>query len=1408
MAEKANSTTSRPSGFGTTPEYNYGTFLSEMGLRDTPDAKDTFRQYQNRMAAQGPQTNPRLFTPGMDTAPAQPSTPPPVPARVTRPQVDTASARAVTPAPLAAAPARGTLPQVDTSSTRPSAPSSGQTAQSEPLFTFTRPQFNRLMKEEGLEKVSSAITQELDSMLGGGMLTREGLLDGTAPLLDVLPAYANLPPEQRRFRNDEAILALLTNVEDFGRYDSGGGDGRGGSSRAGFRALPETGGMLAGATAGFRASVPVANAIPPAGLPALVAKGAVLLGGGIVGALAGAFAGKEAGEAVLGEDYPIVPSLEPYRRAVETTVLGASVIAAPYTLAGRAAPALNAVEFLNNFRNVAQGRFSAMAGEAIELTARNAGLTPRAYQAAVAAQASAARGPMIGGVEGTSVLGLTRFNPRGYVLNPAQGPVAARIIAGIEGGASSYAAAAAKRPFRFVGFEGLAASGAGMGAFTMQQAFPYSEGARFVGEIVGAGIVPLFVKVPVEYTGDAARYSVGKIKQWYGAGGGGEGVLTGRAQREGAQRILTALRRSEEYASQTIGPDGQPISGEAQIEALIQSLMQQAIGPDGRPIQATARTLAAASGLPMNRTMAAIEDSIASVNRELEVASASGRDQMKTMAKSAIFDLVSSGSPEAMAVAARLQQALFEESMIADMDNAVSNLYTAAERLIGRSPTGGSDQVDLSGRLFNVLTQQLERSKIRESELWNGIGRNFVFTEFRAGNNRITNVPNVVRLLDRPLSAGGLDPAGASGRQVVDAALESGLQKDLNELKRFFRPDPNDPNPLTDNPATADFMYQAYSTARERSRTLRQNGMHQQANVVERVADALLRDLTGVQSSNNAAYNAARAYTYARNNVFTRSFLGDLTRRDSLGREIVTADNVLERFMRGNNAAIMARYDDIEEAGRFALQNFVPEAAISRMDTNEVITEAMRASMMRIMDRRPVLNPATGQPMIDPATNAPRFTYVVNPRNYEKFLQEPGTNELLATFPKIGEDLQAVAAGQINYDDMMRFLAEAKKSPETQAFQAILEYINTPARAVAEALSGSNPQRALQNYVNLIERSPDNFVDPITGETFTKADALAGLRRAIIDNGIYHSGGSGLGFRPTAFEDYLFANVRGTPTSEAFNLAGFMRRNNLIEDSHIQTIQRAVREMRGIEEAFATGNIDQILFQNPSPSKAIGVKFMGLTLGQAAFTKVKDLFRKVGIDPGGGLGGGMAAASEGNKAVTNLLLLGPETAVGRAMAELFQEPQKLARVMEEVRTVEDARLLEETLSTLFGGGIRGTVRRAPYAMQYMTTPEDRTEPMPAPPPAAPAAPVAPPPNMPPPNQRGSLTPPRAPAPTGGGGAAATAPIQSAAAPQAPPPPPSGPVDRARFAAFFPNDSTTDLIRQQAASSGIGSLMGG
>jgi hypothetical protein len=54
-------------GFGQNVEYNYETFLQEMGLSDTPDARDAFSRYQDRMntqyALEGPQSDPQLFGP-------------------------------------------------------------------------------------------------------------------------------------------------------------------------------------------------------------------------------------------------------------------------------------------------------------------------------------------------------------------------------------------------------------------------------------------------------------------------------------------------------------------------------------------------------------------------------------------------------------------------------------------------------------------------------------------------------------------------------------------------------------------------------------------------------------------------------------------------------------------------------------------------------------------------------------------------------------------------------------------------------------------------------------------------------------------------------------------------------------------------------------------------------------------------------------------------------------------------------------------------------------------------------------------------------------------------------------------------------------------------------------------------
>ena len=64
--------------------------------------------------------------------------------------------------------------------------------------------------------------------------------------------------------------------------------------------------------------------------------------------------------------------------------------------------------------------------------------------------------------------------------------------------------------------------------------------------------------------------------------------------------------------------------------------------------------------------------------------------------------------------------------------------------------------------------------------------------------------------------------------------------------------------------------------AQDEAAKLRTAGQVQIAQKMDLIAETLLRDLNGVDSSADPAYQAARAYTYARNNVYTRSFLGEL----------------------------------------------------------------------------------------------------------------------------------------------------------------------------------------------------------------------------------------------------------------------------------------------------------------------------------------------------------------------------------------------------------------------------------------------------------------------------------------------------------------------------------------------------
>ena len=104
------------------------------------------------------------------------------------------------------------------------------------LVTFTDDQFQSLMREEGLENIVAGVVKIAEDKLGSERVNLQSLRSGEAPILDLFPGYANLPPEKRQLTFEE-ILTIFTNVEDYGKFDD---SGEGAGTRAFVSGLART----------------------------------------------------------------------------------------------------------------------------------------------------------------------------------------------------------------------------------------------------------------------------------------------------------------------------------------------------------------------------------------------------------------------------------------------------------------------------------------------------------------------------------------------------------------------------------------------------------------------------------------------------------------------------------------------------------------------------------------------------------------------------------------------------------------------------------------------------------------------------------------------------------------------------------------------------------------------------------------------------------------------------------------------------------------------------------------------------------------------------------------------------------------------------------------------------------------
>ncbi len=944
-------------------------------------------------------------------------------------------------------------------------------------------------------------------------------------------------------------------------------------------------------------------------------------------------------------------------------------------------------------------------------------------------------------------------------------PRSVRLAQGIENMLGRMGTTAREAPVGTVLLETAVGAGQVAGAGVAETYAPGEVLPRIGAELLGGVGVQVIGAPTTTLLGQTGniREVLRNVKSQYDAGGLTavlSPVLRVR-QKQAVDRILEILEA-----------EGEDVN--AVIERLASNdLSSVLVDEAGRPIPLTA---GAKSGSP---ALLALEVQLESLGTALGRDRTAGSDAAIRALRNVILAMSQTGDQQSLQVAADLAEGVFSAGLRENLTQATENVLSAYGRVSGDRP---ETNIQLSETLYDVVQAQMRLARDRERMLWR-------------------NVPNIVAAT--PEDAAAEAPAFirewntlTGGTEEVAAELKAALPRINQFVTRKTKelglgPKSGDGDGAADAADAADLgtlttreLTDMRSMALDLGRQFEASGQRNNARVAYSMADAMLDDLQNARAEGDdwrVAYDMARAYSRSLNDTFTRAFAGNALATQRTGAERIAPELLASRLLQGGNDPTYLRVLQINEIGDFAAREGL-EGAEQTIGTLRGVTEQILRNA-----RAASFNPETGQ---------------VNPDALARWVEQ--NKDLLDAFPALRTDLLDAQKANVLLSETSA--ANQRATAEMQAQLSFYDLMNpvvapngrrmfgteSPTTAIARALSRGNktPIRSLNNLLEVVENAPPDL----------KPQAMTGLKSSILEWAATKAGGSMSGtFSPSTLYDSMFKPLPGS--QNRISLTEWMLDKGVINQMEVDNLRTYLNEMVKFEAAAASGNLEGLI-GTAGPILQFYSSITGSVLGTTAQ-------RAISGGPSGP--GALAAAGAGKRFMDEVTQRIPAALRSDVMAEMMKNPELLATMMRKPRTErESMRLAERMQQLLVDGGFIAPVRRtAPGAVREIG--RDRFDPSAQPtvpaPDTRPTVPVGPP-NLPLPDQRGSLTPPPVPAPTRGGGAAAPAPIQRAAAPSAPTPTPSGPVDRARFAAFFPNDPTTDLIRQQAASGGIGSLMGG
>jgi hypothetical protein len=552
-------------------------------------------------------------------------------------------------------------------------------------------------------------------------------------------------------------------------------------------------------------------------------------------------------------------------------------------------------------------------------------------------------------------------------------------------------------------------------------------------------------------------------------------------------------------------------------------------------------------------------------------------------------------------------------------------------------------------------------------------------------------------------------------------------------------------------------------------RELSAAGNFNDARLASTFAKLLGQDLTGAideiaGEGARASLTAARAFSRALNDVFTRaaapeSLLG--TKRT--GAETLSPETAVRSLFSGRSDKVYQNAKEIARVGRF-LQDEVANTAddVEAARVGQLVGDLQDVSERAIRNIRSVALRARAAGEPDDMT--------LNAQALEDWMADPNNQSLLGLFPKrLEDDLKnADAAYELLVGSRLRQAEETKAAQARLLFkQLVAKGDETPSETISAALASGKPTFQLNQIADTLAKAEN--VDPQTIR-----EARLAFKNGLIDWSMRKAMNTEGNLNPTRMYDALFKPM---PKSQnQITLAEWMQSKNLMDAEELNTIKTYLAEMRSIQSMASSSALEQ-LSKEEGPLKDLALRIIGAKIG----TTISGI--------AGGSGASLIAASAGSKAMRALFLSKSGINNMAAFKYLMENPTELAKYLKTPRNARESKNLQDKFANFMMG--KGFVlgRRAAVANEGEVEPLEQEKPAPAPAPQPPARTRAPQPR--PTAQAAPMQPMVQPT-----AAAAPMPMQ----PPAPPPAAANPQQRQQYAAMFPFESTSQMIR-----GGIGSL---